>query len=176
MRLILFLLAPVALFAQAAETDQRILQTLLSEVQQLRAAIERSTLLGVRTQLAISQLQLQESKTERLARELQVLRDGNSAFANRKSQVTLTIRELEAKRSQPAFSNPQGQTEVESNLRHFKRELEELAANEQQKMAREGELASQLQTAQREVQDSRSRIGEMERTLDAAIQQMLKPR
>src|SRR5690349_11206536 len=65
MRLIrIFLLAacPLVLVAQPAETDQRVLQTLLSEVRQLRAAIERSTLLGVRTQLAISQLQLQESK------------------------------------------------------------------------------------------------------------------
>ena len=89
----IFLLAacPITLFAQPAETDQRVLQTLLTEVQQLRVAIERSTLLGARTQLAISQLQLQESKTERLSREFQALRDGASQFEIRKGQITQTI-------------------------------------------------------------------------------------
>jgi hypothetical protein len=35
-------------------------------------------------------------------------------------------------------------------------------------------LTVQFQAAQREVQDSRNRVAEMEKTLDAAIQQMLK--
>src|SRR2546429_688179 len=126
----IFLLAacPIALCAQPAETDQRVLQTLLSEVQQLRAAIERSTLLGVRTQLAISQLQLQESKTERLSREFQALRDGASQFEIRKGQITQTIKEFEAKQSLPGLSSPQAQSEIESNLKHFKFELEEIVA------------------------------------------------
>ena len=174
----IFLLAacPIALFAQQAETDQRVLQALLSEVQQLRVAIERSTLLGARTQLAISQLQLQEGKTERLSRELQSLRDGNSQLTSHKERLSQGIKEFEARRTLPAFSTPQAQTEVENTIKQFKFELEELVANEQRKAAREGELASQLQAAQREVQDSRNRIAEMERTLDAAIQQMSKPR
>ena len=167
---------PLALFAQPAETDPRVLQTLLSEVQQLRVAIERSTLLGVRTQLAISQLQLQESKTERLSRELQALRESASHFESRKAQITQAIQEFEAKRSMPGSSSPQAQNEVESNLKHFKVELDELVVNQQRSSAREGELTSQLQAAQRDVQDSRNRIAEMERTLDTAIQQMLKPR
>ena len=48
------------------EPDQRITQTLISEIQQLRLAIERSTLLTARTQLATSQLQLQETAVARL--------------------------------------------------------------------------------------------------------------
>ena len=39
---------PVALLAQTPDADQRVLQTLLSEVQQLRIAIERQTLLVCR--------------------------------------------------------------------------------------------------------------------------------
>ena len=37
--------------------------------------------------------------------------------------------------------------------------------------AREGEIAAQLQAAQSQIADSRNRIAEMERALDAAIQQ-----
>jgi chromosome segregation ATPase len=168
MRLIrIFLLAPMALCAQ---TDQRVLETLLSEVQQLRAAIERSTLLGVRTQLAISQLQLQESKTERLSRELQGLRDTTSHLSVQKERLSQGIKQFESKRSLLPSD------EIENNLKQLKFELDETTAAEQRETAREAEVAAQLQTAQREVQDSRSRIAEMERTLDSAIQQMLKPR
>src|SRR5678815_2776293 len=60
---ILLAVYPAAAFAQPAAADSNVLQALLSEVQQLRMAIERSTLLGTRTQLAISQLQLQESRS-----------------------------------------------------------------------------------------------------------------
>ena len=70
MRYLLFLAVPLALAAQSAESDQRITQTLISEIQQLRLAIERSTLLNARTQLAISQLQMQEATVARLTRQL----------------------------------------------------------------------------------------------------------
>jgi hypothetical protein len=60
--ILLLAACPAALLAQTPDADQRVLQTLLSEVQQLRIAIERQTLLGTRTQIAISQLQLQESR------------------------------------------------------------------------------------------------------------------
>ena len=68
MRYLLFLL-PLTLWGQTAETDSRLTQTLINEIQQLRLAIERSTLLGARTQLAVSALQLQESTVSRLSQQ-----------------------------------------------------------------------------------------------------------
>jgi hypothetical protein len=84
MRPLVFLLitCPFAALAQPTENDSRTLQTLLSEVQQLRVAIERSTLLGARTQLAISQLQLQEGKAERLSKDLLDARERKSEIEN----------------------------------------------------------------------------------------------
>src|SRR5258705_7350643 len=95
LRIFLLAACPIAVFAQAAETDSRVLQTLLSEVQQLRVAIERSTLLGARTQLAISQLQLQESRSERLSRELTALRDSTSQLEGQKSRLSQGVKEFE---------------------------------------------------------------------------------
>jgi hypothetical protein len=66
-RYLLFLFLPLALCAQSADTDSRVTQALISEIQQLRLAIERSTLLNARTQLAISQFQLQEQSVARRA-------------------------------------------------------------------------------------------------------------
>ena len=57
----LFFLTAAA-WGQAADSDSHLLQALLTEVQQLRVAIERSTLLGTRTQLVISKLQMQETR------------------------------------------------------------------------------------------------------------------
>ena len=61
-------------------------------------------------------------------------------------------------------------------LRQRKADLNGLTAAEQQRSAREAELAAQLQAAQNEIADSRSRLAEMERALDAAIQQLSKPK
>lgn len=60
--------------------------------------------------------------------------------------------------------------------KHNKVRLDEMIAQEPVRAAREGELASQLQAAERALADSRQWIAEMQRSLDAAIQQMLKPR
>ena len=96
----ILLLAASPLWAQPAENDPRILQTLLSEVQQLRLAVERSTLLGTRTQLAISQLQLQEAKAERLSRELTSLCDETSRLVSQKARRKPAMKEAEAARTQ----------------------------------------------------------------------------
>jgi hypothetical protein len=66
--------------------------------------------------------------------------------------------------------------DLDKQLKQDKLELESAAAQELRFAAREGELTSQAMTAQREVQESRAWISEMQRQLDAAIQQMLKPR
>jgi chromosome segregation ATPase len=167
----LFVMAfPLGLFAQTAETDQPVLQKLLVEVQQLRAAIERSTLLGTRTQLAISQLQLQENKVTTLSRQLNDVRDTVAQVSSEKAKLAQRIKSLEE--TPPA--SPDQRRDLEAGLKQLKLELEQFAAAEQRNSGREGDLTSQLQAAQRDVQDSRARITEMERLLDAAIQQMLK--
>ena len=54
-------------------------------------------------------------------------------------------------------------------------ELDEITATEQERSTRESDLAGQLQAAQNELAESRARISEMERSLDAAIQQLTQP-
>src|SRR5436190_13324700 len=56
---------PLVLAAQSPESDQRITQALISEIQQLRLAIERSTLLNTRTQLALSRPQVHATALQR---------------------------------------------------------------------------------------------------------------
>jgi hypothetical protein len=169
-RLFLFAALPVLLAAQNAEPDQRVQQALISEIQQLRMAIERSTLLNARTQLAVSQLQLQETAVARITQQLNDIRMSAPSIAHRKAQAEAEIKRIEGLTpGKPEYE------QAKDVVPHLKLELEEFAITEQQRSAREGELAAQLQAAQNQIADSRSRIAEMERALDAAIQQILKP-
>lgn len=172
MRYLLFLALPFALAAQSAESDQRVTQALITEIQQLRMAIERSTLLNARTQLAISQLQMQETAVARLSTQLNDTR--MQSQVRRMAPLVERITEREAKRTAPEFAAPPKREQLEAEIRNMKEELQMVQGMETTRSAREGELAVQLQQAQSQIAASRSRIEEMERALDAAIQQMLK--
>jgi hypothetical protein len=172
---LLFATLGFTLFAQSAAPDARTLETLLSEVRELRLAIERSSLLGARAQLAIGELQLQESAVARVSQQLNEARGMAVGSAGHVAQLTERVKHLEESRTSPEWVPQAKHDELESLIRQTKLELEEANAVEQQRAAREADLANQLQAAQNQVADSRSRIAEMERALDAALQQMLKP-
>src|SRR3954447_17857769 len=97
MRYFFLFVLPLALSAQSAESEQRVTQALISEIQQLRLAIERSTLLNARTQLAISQLQMQETAVARLSTQVNDSRA--SSLAARIAALTERIRETEDRRA-----------------------------------------------------------------------------
>ena len=166
--LLTFVAAPA--FAQEAKpADQAVMQALLSEVQQLRLAIERSTLLGTRTQLALSRLQIQEAAATRATQQLYDVRQQGIDVAHTREQDALTLKQLED--SMPIQDRG---PELRDRIKLLRAEMDELAAREQNRSARESELASQLQAAQNELAATRAQIADMERQLDAAIQQLLK--
>src|SRR5215475_11114763 len=94
-RLFTFAVLPLALFAQNSESDSKIQQALISEIQQLRMAIERSTLLGARTQLAVSQLQMQETTVARLTSQLSDIRMAAPSIARRKAEAEAQMKRWE---------------------------------------------------------------------------------
>jgi hypothetical protein len=171
-RYILFLSLPFALAAQGAESDQRVTQALISETQQLRMAIERSTLLNARTQLALSQLQLQEQSVARIAQQLESFRMQAPGTAGHKTRLTEAVKDMEQQRT--TTSDPKQQRELETQIKGMKFEMEQASAMETHRASRESDLTNELQRAQSQIAASRSRIDEMERALDAAIQQLLK--
>ncbi|SPF36969.1 exported hypothetical protein [Candidatus Sulfopaludibacter sp. SbA4] len=171
MRYLLLLAFAMPAFAQKAETDQPVLQTLLAEVQQLRLAIERSTLLGTRAQIALSRLQMDEGTAAKLSQELSEVRRQALSMATKRAELSERTKDLEARTPPQGMTPEQWQFEIKQS----KIELEEIAAAEQERTAREAELVGQFQAAQNQLAQSRAAISEMERSLDAAIQQLLKP-
>jgi hypothetical protein len=171
-RFLLFLSLPFVLAAQSPASDQQVTQALLSEIRELRLAIERSTLLNARTQLAISQLQLQETSIARLMSQLNDVRSQAAATSGVAKRFADAVADLEQRRT--TATDPKVRLQAEDELKHMKFQVEQTTAMETARVAREGELAMQLQQAQNQIADSRARIAEMERALDAAIQQLLK--
>lgn len=155
-------------FAQKADNDPAVLQSLLSEVQQLRLAIERSTLLGTRTQLALSRLQIQEQAATRLGQQLNDARHQASNATTERARMADRLKDLEQR------GGPDPTLDVRDAMKQVKFEIERMTAEEQEFRTREAELAGQFQTAQNQLAETRSSISEMERSLDAAIQQLLK--
>jgi len=173
MRYLAILALPLALAAQSGDNG-KVTEALISEIQQLRLAIERSTLLNARTQLAISQFQLQETTVARLSNQLTEVRTQAPGLAGHRTRLTDAIQQAEQQRTAPEYASGPKKEQLEAEIRQFKGELEQANAMEIGRSAREGELASALQAAQSQIAASRARIDEMERALDAAIQQLLK--
>jgi hypothetical protein len=157
------------LCGQKTDGDQPVMQQLLTEVQQLRLAIERSTLLGARTQLALSRLQMQEGAAAHLAETLANARREGISMAAKRNEITERVKELESRTPTPDMA-----VDLKMMIKQSKLELEQLDALEQERGARESDLANQFQQVQSQLAESRARISEMERSLDAAIQQLLK--
>ncbi len=172
--LCLALLTAASLSAQTSESDKSTLQTLLSEVQQLRIAIERSTLLGARTQIAINLMQAQQSRVERLAQELDKTRRDLLDIQAEKPKFAERIKSMEE--AVAASTDPNFRRDTEHGLTMTKIEADQITAREQDRRAREAELNTQLLAEQGRLSELQGRIADMERLIDQAIQQTIPKR
>jgi len=160
-------------FPLLAQTPDPTLQKLLVEVQTLRVAIERSTLLGARTQIAMQRIQMQETRTSRLAQTLDGVRREITELGFQAERLAARIKELE---DRSAHVDPNLRKDVEAEIKQLKREQEQMAGIEQQRHAREAEIVTQHQLEQGRLTDLQARVDEMERALDSAIRSVANPR
>jgi len=137
----------------------------------LRLAIEQSAILSARNQLALAQLQLQEAAVTRLSQQYDEVRSRNVRTTAQKLRLATQLRDLESKRNS-ADAAIRGM--LEQQMQDLKIQLDEVASMEQD--PRESELAAQLNEARSGLAGSRTRITELERALDAAIQAGIKGR
>lgn len=165
---LLFLCAPLA--AQTSDSDRQTLQSLLTEVQQLRQAIERSTLLGTRTQIAMERLQVEDARVSRAAQELEKARKEVSDVQFEQTRIANRIKQMEEELTRTQDANHRA--DIENGIKGSKLELEQLAAMEGQKRAREAELTSEVQTGRGRLTELEGRITDMERAIDAVVRQL----
>jgi len=133
-------------------------------------ATERSTLLGTRTQLALSRLQIEEATAARISQQLNDVRREAVGLTAKRAELSEQIKDMESRMPVQDLAR-----DLQLQLKQYRIELDEITATEQERSTRESDLAGQLQAVQNHLAESRAQIGEMERSLDAAIQQLLQP-
>ena len=151
-------------------TEPQTIQTLLNEVRELRLSIDRSTLLGARTQIALQRIQMQEARTARLSQGLDSVHQQAEEIAANRARLAARAKDNEDKA--PGLADNHARQEAEEVAKQLKGEAERLAVTEQRVRAREAELGSQLQIEQGRLQELFSRVDEMERALDQAIRKI----
>jgi hypothetical protein len=153
--------------AQPIASDQKASKALVKEMQQLR----RAMLLIAHVQLAVGDLQVQEAAVARLAQQHNEVRSGGATMSVRRKQLTDRVQDLEMRRTN-ADASSRGVLDVQ--LIAARSELVEVTAADEERSSRETDVASELNAARSALSDTRARIAELQRSLNAAIQELPK--
>ncbi len=111
-----------------APAGQATIQALLVEVRQLRLALERSTSIVPRIQLAAQRFQAQQDRVDRLSRELRDFRTRSEAQPN-KEKLALALKQLELEIGQT--QDPARRREMENASKSLTSEMEQVVLREQ---------------------------------------------
>lgn len=164
---LLMILLPLLGWAQQnpspATSDTSVLQALLAEVHELRLAMERSNALGPRMQLAVLRFQMQQTRVDRLERELRDIRNQLASESATKERATATLAQFEdqARQTQDLEIRRQSEAAVAAT----RQDLEQQAAREQQIRAQEAEISDQLKTEQDKLDQLSGRLDQLEKSL-----------
>src|SRR3954451_17641883 len=97
-----FILCAIGVFAFCNQTmhaqataDQATLQSLLTEVRQLRLALEKAMAIGPRMQVTLERIRMQDEKVSRIGRELSDTRRELAGMLSGQSRTTEQAQSLE---------------------------------------------------------------------------------
>jgi hypothetical protein len=162
------LFLPFAAFAQQPANNDpaangATLQALLTEVRQLRVALERSTTVLPRLQLAIARYQMQQERVDRLDRELRTFRAQLASDSSSKDRMTASIKQFEDQASQTP--DPAARSHIEEAAKAMKAELEQQTLREQSERTQEIEMSSLLKTEQGKLNDLSEQLNQLDRKM-----------
>ncbi len=154
--------------AQAAQSSsEQTMQALLSEVHQLRLAIQRSNLNTYHAQITIERMKLQQQRVDRLTAQLGEARNQVASTRKALSETSRALKGAEMGLAHDA--NAAERADRERSIRDYKAELEELTRKEQQEQASETQLSAQLQLEQIKLTDLNERLDTLQRELETQI-------
>jgi chromosome segregation ATPase len=158
----IFFLAATAAPAQTANTDSATLQALLSEVRQLRRAVEKQMAIGPRMQIILQRAQFQEQKVSRISQQLDEVRKQIAAETARQANANEHLARIE--------QDIQNETDPgkRSTLEDMRAGLKLVTGNgpDQQLRARETELSNSLDIEQATLNDFNQKLDALERQLE----------
>ena len=154
--------------AQAQSSECSVIQALLSEVHQLRLALERSSTIAPRIQIAVERVKIQQETVARLSKQLE---DVQLEFAreqasreNQGEQVKILERHM------TETVDPVERKRLEQFTDTFQAQSQALQKVLQSIQAREADVTSRLRSEQATLDGLNDRLNQIERELTAPRQ------
>jgi phosphoenolpyruvate carboxylase len=168
--MIRFAFAPLLLACTLAPTssaqspDSASLQALVTEIHQLRLALEHAGATTPKIQITLLRLQLQEQKVTRISEQLADVRRQISALSQQTQYATL-LQNLDAKIAQE--QDAIRRKPLEEQRRNMNAAMEQQTRMLQDLRAQEAEQAGALRTEQAKADELNDHLNALERSLDA---------
>lgn len=155
--------------AQPAQSSgEQTLQALLSEVHELRLAIQRSNLNTYHAQITIERMKLQQQRVDRLMAQLGEVR--NQLATTRKSLSGMSPEDFKRAEMELAQeTDPGKRAEREGAIRNAKDVFEELTEKEQQQREAETQINALLQLEQARLNELNERLDILQRELETQM-------
>jgi hypothetical protein len=141
------------------------LQSLLTEVHQLRQAIENLTIASQRVQIALYSLQLQDGAVARAAKRMDDAHAKCVNVQNEQDHEALDVRNLENALSVSTLK-PEEKKDLENRLAFFKNQADARSVTLQTCQGTEAEATTQMQAEQAKLAELQSRIERLDKVLE----------
>ena len=147
------------------DRDQTLRQ-LLTEVRELRLAVQRATVNNTRFQMLIERVRVQQAHVEALSRQLESIHSQVTDMRTAKPQMEQQIKDAEDLLDRTAELN--AHADLESRIKAAKGNLARLTQEEERLRNREAAIDTELQTAQ-------AKLNELNGQLDALMTELKVP-
>ncbi len=167
-RLTVTSILPLCIFAQSAfaqAPDSGGLQALVTEIHQLRLAVERAGAATPRIQITLQRLLSQEQKVARISEQLTQVRKQIAGSEHNPFMAMMENVNTKIEQEQDASHRKA----MEEQLRAFKIAQEQQTRMMQQLRAEEAELAGSLRLEQAKADELNDHLAALERSLDVAV-------
>jgi hypothetical protein len=139
---------------------------LLAEVRALRAEIHQAASAGLRMQLLVARLQLQEQRVIMAGRQLLEVQNALASVRQEIAGETSRVEQLEKTLSRAAS---QGQPELQQTILEAKTQIQRQQRHEQQLQVQESDGLKAVNDAQAQWMDFSKRLDELERSAPADL-------
>ena len=148
----------------AQTSGDATLQALLTEVRQLRLALEKSTSVSTRIQVTFQRMQLQQEAVTRASRELEEVRNQIAKSKEETANITGHVADMETQI--PQEQDAGRRKALEDEVRRMKLRNGD-SQKDLQLVARESEASSRLQLEQARLSELSERLNSIERMLES---------
>ena len=147
----------------SAQSDSPSLQALVTEIHQLRLAVERTGAATPKIQITLQRLQLQEQKVTRISEQLVEVRKQITALSGQNNLV-IAVQTLNAQIDQEQDATHK--KALQEQLHGITTMVEEQGRMVQQLRTQEAELAASLRLEQAKSEELSDHLNVLERSLD----------